>query len=346
MSTGETPCRAGMDPELAAALAAVPPERQLSALFDFDDLPATRRRLDERRTGTGGVGGDPDVVTEVLSVPTGEGTPDVALRLHRPAAQDRPLPALYWVHGGGMVSGTAESADPLLRSFVAEVECVAVAVEYRLAPEHPFPAPVDDTVAGLRWLGEHCAELGVDPERLAIGGRSAGGGLAAATALLVRDRGGPRLSFQMLLAPMLDHRNASRSSRQITDIGMWDRSMNVRGWQLFLGSLTDGDVPAHASPSLAEDLGGLPPAFIDVGALEVFRDEAIDYATRLAAAGGAVELHVWPGAYHGFESMAPHALVSRAATRTRSDALRRALHPAQRPSPSAPGRDSRMAGLL
>jgi len=229
------------------------------------------------------------------------------------------------MHGGGMIVGNLDADNVLLSEYVEQIGCVAVSVEYRLAPENPHPAPVEDCYAGLVWTVEHADELGIDATRLAIGGGSAGGGLAAGTALLARDRGGPALCYQMLVYPMLDDRNTTPSSYEITDLGIWDRAANIGGWQALLGGQagTEGVSP-YAAPARATDLSGLPPAFIDVGTADLFRDEDIDYAQRLMRAGVPVELHVYPGAYHAFE-FALTARLTQTAHALRTAALKQAL---------------------
>jgi len=194
-----------------------------------------------------------------------------------------------------------------------------------LAPENPHPAPVEDCYAGLVWTTVHAGELGIDATRLAVGGGSAGGGLAAGTALLARDRGGPALCYQMLIYPMLDDRNTTPSSYEITDVGIWDRATNLNGWQALLGDQagTEGVSP-YAAPARATDLAGLPAAYLDVGTADLFRDEDIDYAQRLMQAGVPVELHVYPGAYHAFE-FALKARLTQTAHSLRMAALKQAL---------------------
>jgi acetyl esterase/lipase len=207
-----------------------------------------------------------------------------------------------------------------------ELGAVVVSVEYRLAPEHPHPAPVEDCYAGLVWTAEHADELGIDPQRLLIYGGSAGGGLSAGTALLARDRGGPPLSHQILLCPMLDDRGITQSSQELDGEGVWDRNANLTGWTALLGADRGGpDVSPYAAPARATDLSGLPPTYLDVGTVETFRDETIEYAARLARAGVSVELHVWAGAFHGFEGFAPQAAVSQDSRAARRGYLRRAL---------------------
>ncbi len=196
---------------------------------------------------------------------------------------------------------------------------MAVTVEYRLAPEYPDPCPVEDCYAGLRWTAEHDEELGIDPGRLIIAGASAGGGLAAGTALLARDRQGPCLAGRVLIYPMLDDRGQSVSMAQFDGIGAWDRVSNRTGWTALLGDRRGTtDVSGYAAPARATDLSGLPPAFIDCGSAEVFRDEDVAYASALWAAGVQAELHVWPGGFHGFDVLAAGTELARAMTATRN----------------------------
>jgi acetyl esterase/lipase len=200
-------------------------------------------------------------------------------------------------------------------------------VDYRLAPEAGGTTPVEDCYRALLWIVEHADELGIDPARLVVAGTSAGGGLAAGVALLARGRGGPGIVAQILICPMLDHRNTTASSRQYSgEPGVWTRETNLFAWRSLLDGLSGGDVPAYVSPSLADDLSGLPTAYIDTGSAEVFRDEDVDYATRIWAGGGQAELHVWAGGFHGFDALFPHANVSATARRTRTDWLTRLLN--------------------
>lgn len=190
------------------------------------------------------------------------------------------MAGIFNIHGGGMISGDRRTGMELLLPYVAEGNAVAVSVEYRLAPEHPDPAPVEDCYAGLVWTGKHAVELGIDPDRLILLGGSAGGGLAAGTALLARDRGFPALSHQVLLCPMLDDRFVTHSSQMLDGEGVWDRNANLFGWTSLLGQRRGGlDVSQYAAPARAQDLTGLPRTYIDAGSVEVFRDEAVDYAT-------------------------------------------------------------------
>jgi acetyl esterase/lipase len=234
-------------------------------------------------------------------------------------------PGVYWIHGGGMVMGTRFMAVEALEAGAA-VGAVVTSIEYRLAPEHPAPAPADDCYAGLLWFAEHAAELGVDPNRIVLGGESAGGGLAAATALRARDEGGPRLAGLVLCCPMLDDRMTTVSANQFGDDVVWTHASNVFGWRSLLGDRagTD-DVSIYEAPGRATDLSGLPPTLIDVGSADLFRDEDVAFASTMWACGGDAELHVWPGGYHAFELLAPTAALSLDAVEARRRWIVRAL---------------------
>ncbi len=267
------------------------------------------------------------VTREDRLIPGPNGAPDVPVRVYRPAGVTGVLPAVLFLHGGGMVLGNIAGEEGVAEMVTERVGCVTVSVEYRLAPEHPFPAGPEDCYAVLVWMMSGAAELGIDPARIAAYGGSAGGGLVCALTLMARDRGLDALCFQMPIYPMIDDTNTTASSREITDIGLWDRDGNIEAWQWYLGDAHGGDeISPYAAPARATDLSGLPPAFIDVGDLDLFRDEALAYATRLLQAGVPVELHVNPGAYHGAEVFAPAAALSQRIWAMRMDALRRALH--------------------
>jgi acetyl esterase/lipase len=223
--------------------------------------------------------------------------------------------------------GDIEQDDRLMQQLVTRIGCVAVSVDYRLPPEHPFPVPVEDCYAGLQWLFTHAGDLGVHPSRIAIGGASAGGGLAAGLALLARDRGEVPVAFQLLIYPMIDDRNVTPASYAITDPRVWHRESNRLGWKAYLGREGGGDnVSPYAAATRATDLTNLPPAYIPVGTLDLFIDENIEYAQRLIQAGVATELHVYPGAFHGFDMLAPSAAVSKQFKAERDQALKRALY--------------------
>jgi acetyl esterase/lipase len=265
---------------------------------------------------------NPNVTKEDRAVPGPEGDPDITVRIYRPRNATGTLPGIYYIHGGGMILGDVAGEDPVSTMICDQIGAIVVSVEYRLAPEHPHPAPVEDCYAGLKWMAANAAELGFDPDNLAIYGASAGGGLCIATALLARDRGGPALKFIMPIYPMVDDTNTTESSHEITDIGIWDRSGNIEAWAWYLG----GKEPdQYAAPTRAADLSGLPPAFIDVGTVDLFRDEDIAFAQRLMAAGVPTELHIHPGSYHAAETFAAEAAMSKRIWALRLDALKRAL---------------------
>jgi len=259
-------------------------------------------------------------------VPGRDGQPDVTVRVYHCPDTPSPAPVIYWIHGGGYISGSALVEDARLNRWTEEFGCVAVSVEYRLAPEDPYPAPLEDCYTGLVWTVDRADELGIDPARVVIAGASAGAGLAAGLALLARDRGEVPVAYQLLIYPMIDDRNVTVSSH--IDTVVWTRSANHLGWRAYLGaSAGEGGPPPYAAPSRATDLAGLPPAFIAVGTLDLFRDEDVDYALRLLAADVETELHVYPGAPHGFEMMAPQSGVAKRCQQDIDAALRRALHP-------------------
>jgi acetyl esterase/lipase len=268
------------------------------------------------------------VHAEELRVPGPAGGPDVALLVMRPHGSDpaTALPGLYFIHGGGMVAGNNRTGVDWALGWMAEIPMVVVSVDYRLAPEHPHPEPVEDCYSGLEWLANHVGELGIDPDRLVIAGGSAGGGLAAAIALLARDRVGPHVSGQMLVCPMIDDRAATPSSTELVGEGVWDSISNATGWSSLLGPAAGGPgVSPYAAPARATDLSGLPTAFVEAGSVETFRDESVDYASRIWQAGGQAELHIWPGGCHGFDEVIPAASLSQEARAARLNWLRRVL---------------------
>jgi len=259
-------------------------------------------------------------------VPGPAGDPEVEVTILRPEPAVPDAAGIYLIHGGGMMLGTRFFGIDEVFDLVENDGVVAVSVEYRLAPEHPDPAPVEDCYAGLVWMAGAAAELGIDPQRILVSGTSAGGGLSAGVALLARDRRGPALVGQLLNAPMIDNSNDTVSARQYDGIGAWDRNNNDTGWNALLGERRfTASVSPYAAPARASDLSGLPPAYIEVGAAEVFRSEAVDYATRIWATGGQAELHVWGGAFHGFAGFAAGTTVADAADAVRSGWIRRVL---------------------
>lgn len=312
MST--TVVRPPFDPELEAVLALL--GEQLPPSITPEMIPLLRQGLP--------VSADPDVLLAEAGVervdhtiPGYEGG-SIEVSVLRRIGRTGVGPGIYHTHGGGMIIGDRFVGLGQILPWIVDHDAVAVTVEYRLAPEFPDPYPVEDCYAGLVWTADHAAELGIDPDRLIIAGASAGGGLAAGTALLARDRRGPALAGQVLIYPMLDDRDATVSTAQIDGVGVWDRTSNLTGWTALLGDRrgTD-DVSIYAAPARATDLSGLPPAFIDCGSAEVFRDEDVEYATALWHAGVQAELHVWPGGFHGFDLMAPHTALAQAMTAAR-----------------------------
>jgi acetyl esterase/lipase len=294
-----------IDPELLVALEDRP---------DFDiweNLPETRVKLREfAESYDAHLPVMDHVVFADHQIPEAGHNPDLRVRVYRPEKTVGPLPGLLWIHGGGYVMGSVDVEVPIMQRLVDEVGCVVVAVEYRLAPEHPYPAPLDDCYQALTWLFASAAELGVDEEKVAIGGISAGAGLASGLALMARDRGDYRIVYQLLLCPMLDDLNERPSTHMdLTGIG-WDRRSNQKGWQAYLSGDYDADIHEYAIPSRVDDLSRLPPAYISVGTLDLFLDENLHYARRLMAAEVATELHVFPGGIHAFEYRAPGARLS------------------------------------
>lgn len=315
-----------LDPELVAPL-----EAWLKATnggIDLHDIPAARRMMDELAAAQMAKAPPIEGVSaEDTRVPGPVGGPDVFVRIYQPMDRPARVPALLWIHGGGYVLGSVERDDLLGKHFARVAQCVVVSVEYRLAPEHPFPAPLEDCYAALRWLSAHSAELGVDKSRIAIGGASAGGGLAAGLALLARDRAEVQVAFQLLIYPMIDDRNVAPASAALPDTLVWTRENNLMGWRAYLGREPGGaDVSPYAAAARATDLRGLPPAYIPVGDLDLFLDENMTYARRLIAAGVPTELHVYPGAVHGFNGFVPQAEISRRFNADRDNALKRMLH--------------------
>jgi acetyl esterase/lipase len=253
---------------------------------------------------------------EVLTLTSG-----VGVRLYRPADAEGRGPALLWIHGGGYVIGRAVQDDAQCRRFARVLGATVASVEYRLAPEYPYPTPVEDCHSALTWLAGLPA---VDPKRVAIGGASGGGGLAAGLAFVARDRGEVPVAAQLLVYPMLDDRSADRTDLDDSGHRLWSQASNRFGWNAYLGD-ADRNV---AVPARREDLRGLPPAWMGVGTLDLFHDEDLAYAARLNAAGVRCEVHVVPGAFHGFDAVAAKAQVSQSFFKSQCALLRRAFEPA------------------
>lgn len=291
-----------IDPELLPALEMLP-------TFDF-----SAETLSTIRQGVGGLAAAPVElpITPVEKVIDGPDGP-IEVFWYDPSPGDENRAALLHIHGGGMIIGSARQMPHGAASLAASLSTPVASVEYRLAPETPFPGPQEDCYAALAWLAGNGGELGIDPSRIGVTGESAGGGLAAAVAQMSRDRGGPKLAAQILVYPMLDHRVGGKADpwrNRHTGEFVWTRRSNQFGWEALRGDYRADDArKGWFSPSLADDLAGLPPTWIGVGNLDLFFDEDLDYARRLVNAGIPVELHAYPGAFHGFNMM-PSARVS------------------------------------
>jgi acetyl esterase/lipase len=309
-----------LDPELAAALAVLggPPLTITPPLIPMirdalvtrvDDLIAER-----------------PIVYEDRNVPGPAGGPDLTVTIFQRSDRRPGGPGVFYIHPGGMIIGDRFFGIGTVLDWVDRLDVVAASVEYRLAPEHQDPVPLDDCFAGLVWMASQSTPLGFDPDRLVIAGASAGGGLAAGTTLRARDAHAPVVAAQLLIYPMLDDRNESVSSHQFDGAARWNRGSNQTGWTAYLGDRRGTDqVSIYAAPARATDLSGLPPTFLDVGSAEVFRDEVVAYASQLWADGGDCELHVWPGGFHAFDLEAPTAILSLAMIETRIRWLERVL---------------------
>ena len=287
-----------VDPQLLPLVEAFPDFR-----YDTENLAATRLRMIEFAKASP-IPNVPVALSELV-VPGSGGRPDVGVMVYRPLVGEARLPGYLHIHGGGYIAGHPVMSDARNRLLAHSLQCVVISVDYRLAPETPQPGPVEDCYAALLWAYHSADELGIDPGRLAIGGESAGGGLAAALALVVRDRAEVPVLGQMLVYPMLDDRTCvSDDRREFTGNLVWDRASNYFGWSSYLGMEPGSDnVPAYAAPARADSLAGLPFTFIAVGQLDLFADENLAYARRLIAEGVLTELHLYPGAFHGFDML-------------------------------------------
>ncbi|MGN6125215.1 MAG: alpha/beta hydrolase [Humibacter sp.] len=298
-----------VDSELMAAY----PEREgTSLLRSVDDIPRLRAEMSVPLS-------DLDAVRNSGVRVTHFATPvsPVPVTVLTPARTTGT--AIFHIHGGGLVAGSAHSGVRALAELATAIGATIVSPEYRLAPTHPFPAALDDCQSALEWTAGNSSSLGIDRARIVVLGGSAGGGIAAGLALRLRDAGTPLIQQLMLLQPMLDDRNATPSTHELDDEPFWDRTSNLVGWNAYLAGVDE--VPAYAAPARAEDLSGLPPVFLEVGDADIFRDECLDFASRLAHSRVPVELHLWPGAFHGFDAF-PSALTDAAVT-ARIDYLRR-----------------------
>jgi acetyl esterase/lipase len=313
------PSRHLVDPEITPLIEQLPG-------FDFeaaglDQVRAMMAAMAPPRAEPG-----PELKVFEASAPGRDGAPDVRLIITAPAVAGQGRPGILHIHGGGFVMGSADMTGETDAAYASQFGAVVVSVDYRLAPETPHPGPVEDCYAGLAWLRAQAGALGVDPGRIAVTGESAGGGLAAALVLLAKHRGEIPIAFQHLVFPMLDDRTVvDADPSPYVGQFVWTRGSNRFGWRSLLGGEPGGpDVSHFAAPARASDLSGLPPTFMICGALDLFLEEDLDYARRLMRAGVPTELHIYPGAPHGF-MFVPQAEVSRAFARDSMAALSRAL---------------------
>ncbi len=323
-ATGRRP----LDPELAAILDFYPP--LLRATVTPGTIDTYREAIRDRQPTIAELTASGTVDAEIREVPGPDGGPGVRiLILRKVGGSPRPRPCLFHIHGGGMIAGDMLMRADSLAQSVDELDVVGISVEYRLAPENPFPAALEDCYAALTWASKHAAELNIDLSRLITQGASAGANLAVATALLIRERGGPAISHQILQCPMLDDRTSIADPVGGTAELTWDDLSNATAWNSLLrGTAGGSDVPALAAPARMTDLSGLSHTYMDVGQADAFRDEVIEFAARLAASDVLVEFHLWPGAWHGFDYIAPYAALSQLSNDTRRAFLLRAIGPA------------------
>ena len=307
-----------VDPELLPLLDSLPDIELSEAILPLVRAAPARFAVDPRDVER--------TAMRQVKVPGPQGAPDVPVLVYRPKNAVGELPCILHIHGGGYVSGSAASMEAVHRALAADLNCCIVSVDYRLAPETRYPGAVEDCYAVLRWISANARDLGIDLRRLGVMGESAGGGLAAALTLLVRDRGEFSLAFQHLVYPMLDDRTCvAPEPHPFTGEFVWTRQRNHFGWRCLLGVEPGSEgVSPYAAPARATDLRNLPPLFLSTAALDLFLEENLEYARRLVRSAVPVELHVYPGAFHGFQ-WAPTAGVSMMAARDTRDALRRAM---------------------
>jgi acetyl esterase/lipase len=318
-----------VDPELQPMLEQLPPGN-----LSVEVLPQMRtqsRQMVEQAKSN--MPAFPAIEVTERFIPGPTNAPEVRVLVYVPRQAARPVPVILWIHGGGYVVGSADVDDLQLKQMVTEVGCAAVALDYRLAPEERFPGALEDCYAALKWLHANAADLGVDANRIAIGGSSAGGGLAAALGLLARDRNEVPVAYQLLKSPMLDDRTCvTDDPHPYTGEFIWTPAANQFGWSAYLGHEPGAEgVSPYAAPSRAASLAGLPPTVITTGALDLFLDEDMEYARRMMREGVPTELHVYPGAYHGFH-LTPTGWVAQACARDCNNALRRTLFPSGTPA--------------
>jgi len=309
------------DPEFTDIIAALPQ-------MPFDDPVAARAGIEALSAAMNASVDLTGVQVDERDIPGPQQAPAVKVRIYTPAERAaQPSAALLYIHGGGFVVGSIDTEHASSAMLARKLGIAVISIEYRLAPEHPYPAGLEDCYAVLGWVHEHAAELRIDRARIGVFGQSAGGGLAAALALLTRDRNGPALCFQFLGIPELDDRLDTPSMRAFTDTPLWHRPNAILSWKYYLGTNYQAgadDVPAYAAPARAVDVSGLPPAYVSAMEFDPLRDEDVIYALKLMQAGVAVELHTYPGTFHG-SSLVAHAAVSKRQQQEMLEVLRRGL---------------------
>ncbi|GHA45054.1 alpha/beta hydrolase [Photobacterium aphoticum] len=308
--------RTFIDPALKGPLDQLPPELSLITKASVLEARATVHTMLKFPD-------TPGVTVEKKQISTSEG--NVPVFIYRPENSPAITPAILWIHGGGFIMGRADSND-FAGEFAKKLNATVISVEYRLAPEHPFPAGHNDVYAAFLWMVEHAQKLGIDPDRIAVGGDSAGAGMAAGMVLHNRDAKGPAIALQLLIYPMLDNLHNTPSG-SIEDYPVWNRQTSFNAWEMYLGGKNPGtSASPYAAPARAKDVSGLPKTFMTIGTVDLFRDEVVDYAQRLMAAGVPTELAVFPGMYHGSQVFVPDAPVSQKMRNAYLSALKDALY--------------------
>jgi acetyl esterase/lipase len=289
-------------------------------------IPLLRLKVEEATPSVEDLNAVGDVVAEEIPfVRVRDGSDSSALVCRR-RNHEGTQPAIVYFHPGGVIAGNNRSGIDIPLEWVRELGVVVVSIEYRLSPEYQAPTSVEDCFSGLHWVIENAAEIKVDVDRIVVAGASGGGGLAAGVVLMARDFGGPTLAGQLLIYPMLDDRNETASSQELNGAATWDRTSNITAWDAVLGDRRGShDISIYISPARATNLAGLPQTYIDVGSVETFRDESVEYATKIWQSAGSAELHVWPGAFHGFDEISPKSELARRARAARINWLRRIL---------------------
>ncbi len=312
-----------VDPEIRPAV-----ERCWAMDFERPGVLEQYRHRAESLVGSDTLPKDDAVQVYDVYIPNGDESAPMRLRVYAPKEAEGKLAGIYWIHGGGFLFGVPEQDEGQSIRFAKEAGAVVVSPDYRLTPEHPYPAALDDSYAGLKWFFENAGSLGVDSTRIAIAGSSAGGNLCAATAIVARDKGEVAPAFQMPLYPMIDDRFGTPASHESIDLRVWNNTANAYAWKAYIGDAMGTDhATAYMAPARAEDLSGLPPAYSCVGDLDPFRDDTIQYMARMAQAGVPVEFHLYSGAYHAFEVIAPDTDYARRAVDEYVRVLKEALNP-------------------